>query len=147
MRFNKVISILNLFFLCALSAHAAFNAKDWNVAGRAKVSAGANSLTVENGLLYSKADAPADAEYSFKLRAPEGAKKVQLWAGFKVKDAESRYVVALRGAPNRHVYLARYAPDGNAKFLGFANLDFELEAGKWYDLRVLTSGDRIQVCM
>lgn len=145
MRFNKVISILNLFFLCALSAHAAFNAKDWNVAGRAKVSAGANSLTVENGLLYSKADAPADAEYSFKLRAPEGAKKVQLWAGFKVKDAESRYVVALRGAPNRHVYLARYAPDGNAKFLGFANLDFELEAGKWYDLRVLTSGDRIQV--
>lgn len=128
-----------------IGAQGAFNAKHWNVAGRAKIDASANSVTVENGLLYSKTDAPADAEYNFKLRAPEGSEKVQLWAGFKVKDAETRYVVALRGVPNRHLYMARYAPDGNAKFLGFANLDFELEVGKWYDLKVLTKGDRIQV--
>ena len=145
-RYVLGVSILGLMGIpLCLQAQSSFNAKDWNLAGRAKVEAQPKSVIVENGLLYSKKDAPADAEYAFRLRAPEGEKLVQLWAGFKVKDAENRYVVALRGAPNRHVYLARYAPDGNAKFLGFANLDFELEPGKWYDLKVLTKGDRIQV--
>lgn len=147
-KLNLILAFAVVILPCALQSQikpATFNAKAWTLAGRAKVDTSKNSVSVTNGLLISKTQAPDDAEYQFKMRAPENSKLVQLWAGFKVKDYENRYALALRGAPNNHIYLARYAPDGNSKFLGFANLNFELESGKWYDLKVLTKDGRIQV--
>lgn len=150
MRIEYFFKLILFSFFCALTPcvyaqKATFNAKEWDVFGRAKVDLSSTSVSVKNGLLISKKTAPENAEYAFRLRVPESEKLVQLWAGFKAKDGENRYVVALRGAPNNHVYMARYAPDGNARFLGFANLDFDLQVGKWYDLKVLTKDGRIQV--
>lgn len=86
-----------------------------------------------------------DAEIRFQARAPEGQPQVQIWAGFRCRDRDSRYVVALRGGNNNDLYLARYAPDANDKFLGLAPLDFQPQVGQWYSLRVVTRGHRILV--
>ena len=86
-----------------------------------------------------------DAEITFQARAPLGSDQVQIWGGFRYRDRESRYVFALRGGHDNDVYLARYAPDGGSRFLGFAPLDFKPVPGTWYRLRVVVLGNRFQI--
>lgn len=97
------------------------------------------------GGFFRQTETHGDGELRFILRAPEGAAEVQAWVGFRCRDRHSRYTVALRGGNNNHLHLARLAPDGGARFLGIAPLDFAPVVGKWYELRVVLDGLRIQV--
>jgi len=117
---------------------------EWTTCERAEVACSADTVTVANGFVMSS-EKYEDAEIDFRLRAPQTAAEVQVWAGFRVADEDRRYAVGLRGGNNNQLYLARYAPDANAVFLGIAPLDFKPAVGTWYDLRVVTMGKRIQV--
>jgi len=116
----------------------------WKIIGRAEVQTTANSLLIAGG--YAVNDQTlSDAEVSFQARAPLDVEQVQIWGGFRCRDRDSRYVFGLRGGNDNDVYLARYASDGGAKFLGFAPLDFKPVPGTWYRLRVEFFGDRFQL--
>ena len=52
-----------------------------------------------------------------------GTEEVQIWGGIRCRDRLNRYAFALRGGSDPELFLARYSPDGNTKFLGFAPLD------------------------
>lgn len=117
---------------------------DWSVIGRAKVQTTPESVIISGGYL-ADTEKLNDAEISFKARAPVGTEQVQIWAGFRFRDRDSRYVCALRGGNDNDLYLARYAPDGEAKFLGFAPLDFKPKPGTWYELRIVTLGNRFLI--
>lgn len=116
----------------------------WTLIGRGKLETNADSLVVQGGFAKG-AQIWGDAELSFRARAPAGTEQVQIWAGFRCRDRESRYVFALRGGSDNDVYLARYAPNGEAKFLGFAPLDFKPQPGSWYRLQAVAIGKRIQI--
>jgi len=76
---------------------------------------------------------------------PRQTDPVQIWGAIRVKDRENRYVFGLRGGPESQISLARYASDGNSKFLGFAPLNFKPAPGEWYRFRVAVAGKRFQV--
>ena len=87
----------------------------------------------------------SDCEFSFAARAPQDTSQVQIWAGIKCRDRDSRYVFAVRGGNNDDLYLARYGADGTARFLGIAPLGFHPEPGDWYELRAVTRGSRLLI--
>ena len=122
-----------------------FAGGQWKSAGDIKIAYADNGdIIIKDGLLFNDGKY-GNAEYKFRLRAPEGASQVQAWASFRVKDIHNRYTVGIRGGNNNHLYMARYADDANARFLGFAPLEEAPKVGKWYDLRVVTVGKTIQV--
>lgn len=116
----------------------------WVTLGRAAVASGANTVTIANGTLANLTPA-GDCELSFRGRMPKDSERVQIWGAMRVKDSECRYAVGLRGLPEPQLSIARYAPDGDAKFLGFAPLDPAPVAGQWYTLRLVTCGNRFLV--
>ena len=116
----------------------------WTLIGRANVQTTPQSVIIAGGYAVNRAVYDA-AQMSFRARVPVSAGQVQIWAGFRYRDRDSRYVVAMRGGNDNDIYLARYAPDGGAEFLGFAPLDFKPQPGVWYRLRVVTSGNRFQI--
>ncbi len=116
---------------------------NWKFIGRTSVQTTSNSICLSGGYVMNDQELD-DAEISFQARAPLGTEQVQIWAGFRCQNRDSRYVFALRGGNDNDVYLARYAPDGGAKFLGFAPLDFKPVPGTRYRLRVVFFDDRIQ---
>lgn len=116
----------------------------WQPYGRIALKVLGDSVTIQDGYLAHQ-DRQKDCEVSFQARMPAGSDEVQIWAGVRCRDRDSRYVFALRGGNNDHLYLARYAPDGGAKFLGIAPLEFHPEPGTWYTLRAVAAGDRLQV--
>lgn len=103
-----------------------------------------NSVLIQDGFAVHGHNL-SDCEFSFSARAPEGADEVQIWAGIRCRDRDSRYVFALRGGHNNDAYVARYAPDGQSRFLGIAPLDFHPAPGNWYKLRAVAQGDRILI--
>jgi hypothetical protein len=117
---------------------------DWSSMDRASIQTTAHSAIIQGGYAVAQ-KSWEDAKITFRTRALSGVKEVQLWAGFGFRDRDSRYVFALRGGNDNDLYLARYAPDGEAKFLGFAPLDFKPEAAVWYRLRVETLGHHFQI--
>jgi beta-galactosidase len=116
----------------------------WKPVGRITAQATADSLTLQDGFLVND-KSWGDCDFAFRARAPEGVAQVQIWAGIRGRDRDSRYIFGLRGGNNNDVYLARYAPDGNDKFLGIAPLDFKPVQGTWYSLRAVARGSRIQI--
>lgn len=116
----------------------------WQAFGRADVVAGSDSVTISNGYVADLKEL-GDCTISFRARMPKEANQVQIWGAIRVKDGNDRYVFGLRGGSEPQVSLARYTPDGNAKFLGFAPLDFTPKPGEWYTLRVVVEGDHFQV--
>lgn len=117
---------------------------NWNLIGRVQFKSTPDSIVLSGGYAVERRQW-GDAEVSFRARAPQGTEQAQIWAGLRCKDRDSRYVFALRGGDDNDVYLARYAPDGESKFLGFAPLDFQPTPGAWYRLRAVTIGKRIQI--
>src|ERR1700677_4901617 len=81
---------------------------DWSVIGRAKVQTTPETVIISGGYLADN-QLLGDSEISFKARAPMGTEQVQIWAGFRFRDRDSRYVCALRGGNDNELYLARYA--------------------------------------
>jgi len=117
---------------------------EWSAIGRAKIETTPNTAVIEGGFAMAKQNW-GDAEITFRARAPVGVEQVQIWGGFRCRDRDSRYVFALRGGNDNDLYLARYAPDGNAKFLGFTPLDFKPVPGVWYQLRIVIQGNQFQI--
>lgn len=116
----------------------------WDLIGRAQTSAGLNSVILDGGYAVNSADF-TNLAVSFSARAPEGVEQAQIWAGFRFRDRDSRYVFALRGGKDNDLYVARFAPNGASEFLGYAPLDFKVLPGVWYRLRLVTVGNQIQV--
>ena len=117
---------------------------DWSVIGRTTVRTNSNSVTVAGGFLVDR-QVWTNAEITLRARAPQSTEQVQIWGGFRYRDRDSRYVFALRGGHDDDLYIARYAPDGGARFLGIAPLDFKPKPGVWYRLRIVILGYRFQI--
>lgn len=116
----------------------------WTTFGRIELRRVGDAVRIADGFaLHSRQI--GNCEFSFSARAPEDVEEVQIWAGIRCRDRDSRYVFALRGGKNDDLYLARYAPDGQARFLGIAPLDFHPETGIWYKLRAVAEGNRIKI--
>lgn len=120
------------------------NREQWRTFGRIVLRKLDDSVWIEDGFAVHDG-VQGNCEFSFSARAPEGVEEVQIWAGVRCRDRDSRYVFALRGGNNDDLYLARYAPDGGARFLGFAPLHFHPVPGTWYTLRAVVTDDRIQI--
>ncbi|MGH9344557.1 MAG: glycoside hydrolase family 2 protein [Terriglobia bacterium] len=116
----------------------------WNTVGRVTPKWLKDSVILQDGFAMTN-ETWKDCDFRFRARAPQGTEEVQIWAGIRARDRDSRYAFGLRGGNNNDVYLARYAPDGGARFLGVAPLNFHPEPGVWYTLRVLVRGNRFQV--
>lgn len=119
-------------------------AAPWNSYGRIVLQCLQNSVIVQDGFTIEQRTY-GDCDFSFDARTPQGAPEVQIWSGIRCRDRDSRYVFALRGGNNDHLYLARYGVDGAAKFLGIAPLDFHPVPGNWYTLRAVTRGNRFLI--
>jgi len=145
-RIRILFAFLLLFFSCHLPAQSvpADWPDHWSLVGRAHVQATPQSLVIAGGYAVNQ-PVYDDAQMTFRARAPVNTGQVQIWAGFRYRDRDSRYVFALRGGNDNDIYLARYAPNGGAEFLGYAPLDFKPEPGVWYRLRVVILGNRFQI--
>lgn len=141
-----LLTQLNIFALslCVGAGTIDFSNYEWNKFGRAKIQKSYSSISIENGFLISD-KILKNSDITFKLRAPKNSKGVQLWAGFGAKDRENRYILGLRGEPNKQIYLARIGSNGNSKFLTHSPIDFDLKPGEIYTLRIKTFGNRIHV--
>jgi hypothetical protein len=116
----------------------------WQSFGRGEVVSGQDSVTIKNAYVADLKPL-GDCEISFRARMPQDMEAVQIWGAIRVKDRNDRYVFGLRGGTEPEISFARYAPDANAKFLGFAPLDFKPVPGTWYKLRVAVVGNHFQV--
>ena len=122
----------------------AFPGGSWQSFGRAEITAAENSITVANGWV-ADVRPMSDCELSFRARMPRSADPLQIWGAIRVKDRENRYAFGLRGGAEPQISLARYASEGNSKFLGFAPLEFKPAPGEWVSVRVAVAGRRFQV--
>ncbi len=100
----------------------------WNVAGRGEVELRDGAVAIKDCFIYAGEKTWQDYEMSFRARAPKDAEQVQIWAGFRCKDRDNRYVIGLRGGNNDDLYLARYSPGGD-EFLALEELGFHPEPG------------------
>ena len=116
----------------------------WHLCDRAAVDLKPDSVVITNGF-FLNTESHGDGRLTFRFRAPDDAPEVQLWAGFRARTRHARYVVALRGGNNNHLYLARLAPEGGSRFLGISPLAFSPVPGVWYELHVVLEGRRIRV--
>jgi hypothetical protein len=116
----------------------------WAVCGKAQVRHTAESAIISDGF-FMNSTSYKNVEIRMRVRAPVDADEVQLWAGFRARDRHDRYVVALRGGNNDHVYLARYGSGGLSRFLGISPLEFSPEVGVWYSLRIVLWENRIRI--
>jgi len=116
----------------------------WNRFGRLDLQQQQDSLVIQDGFLSSK-QAWKNVDFSFAARTPAGIDQVQIWAAVRSRDRDSRYVFGLRGGNNDDIYFARYAPQGGARFLGIAPLDFHPEPGQWYSIHAVALENRFQI--
>jgi Glycosyl hydrolases family 2, TIM barrel domain/Glycosyl hydrolases family 2/Glycosyl hydrolases family 2, sugar binding domain len=126
------------------STSADFDSEAWQRFGRLRLTQQDDSVILQDGFLASR-QAWRNVDFSFAARAPRNVDQVQIWAGIRCRDRDSRYVFGLRGGNNDDIYLARYAPDGGARFLGIAPLDFHPEPGQWYSIRAVARENRFQI--
>ncbi len=116
----------------------------WQRFGRLSLRRERDSFILRDGFLASR-QAWRNVDFSFAARTPHNVDQVQIWAGIRCRDRDSRYAFGLRGGNNDDIYLARYAPDGGARFLGIAPLDFHPEPGRWYSIRAVARENRFQI--
>lgn len=102
-------------------------------------------LTVADGWVSADGLSLADVTLEFSARAPQDGTNVQIWAGFRHFSHDYRYVVALRGGANNHLYLARMGAEGYDKMLALRPLEWSPMPGVWYRLRVTCVGQTIAV--
>lgn len=117
----------------------------WKTIGRGSFSVNDGILRTQDGYVAAGDANWCNYSLKFKARVPADAPQVQIWAGFRHFNRDYRYVVALRGGNNNHLYLARYGAEGYDKFLGTEPLDFSPAPGQWYVLEVVVAGSKIAV--
>jgi beta-galactosidase len=117
----------------------------WIANGRGEFAVDNGTLKVREGWLTTGDQNWTDYSVKFKARAPIGSRQVQIWAGVRNYNRDFRYVAALRGGSNNHLYLARYGAEGYDKLLAIEPLEFSPAPGKWYVIEVAAAGDKIAV--
>jgi len=117
----------------------------WQTFDRGEFTIQEGVLRVTDGWVSTGDEQWNNYSMTFRARAPETARQVQIWAGFRQYNRDYRYVVALRGGPNNQLYLARYGAEGYDKMLDEIPLDFTPAPGVWYDLNVVVAGNQIAV--
>lgn len=117
----------------------------WITHDRGEFRVNGDVLTVAGGWVSAADVALSDTVFEFAARAPEDGTNVQIWAGFRHFSRDYRYVVALRGGSNNHLYLARMGAEGYDKMLALRPLEWTPMPGVWYRLRVVCVGNRIAV--
>ncbi len=149
----RSILLLGLLFGCAHRAERAlfddtFTApKDWRMEGR-----GASAIS-DGGLHLTSCEAVAgdrtwtDYELRFRARAPHGAEQAQIWASVRRTARDARYAIGLRGGTLQQAYAARYAPDGQQRFLKVQPLATPLVPGTWYTMRIQVAGPTLRVLL
>ena len=118
---------------------------EWHTYDRGSVHAEGGILTVTDGWVSTAKTDYENFIFEFSARCPEDAPQVQIWAGFKHYSRDYRYVVALRGGNNNHLYLARLGAEGYDKMLALRPLESSPMPGVWYRLRVICAGNKIAV--
>ena len=101
----------------------------WKSYGRIVLQHLQESVIIQDGFTIEQT-MRGDCEFSFAARAPQETSQVQVWAGIKCRDRDSRYVFALRGGDNDDLYLAGYGADGAAKFLGIGATGVSSNSGR-----------------
>ncbi|MBQ7839902.1 MAG: hypothetical protein IJ390_05370, partial [Lachnospiraceae bacterium] len=81
--------------------------------------------------------------FDFEARCSSDTPQVQIWAGFRHYSRDYRYVAALRGGNNNHLYLARMGAEGYDKMLDLRPLEWSAQPGKWYHIRIVCAGRTI----
>src|ERR1700722_4182778 len=126
------------------STSSDFDSEAWQRFGRLRLRQEDDSFILQDGFLASR-QAWRNVDFSFAARTPRNVDQVQIRAGIRCRDRDSRYIFGLRGGNNDDIYLARYAPDGGARFLGISPLDFHPEPGQWYSIRAVARENRFQI--
>src|SRR5580704_1991698 len=68
----------------------------WKSYGRIVLQPLHESVIIQDGFAIEQT-MHGDCEFFFAARAPQETSQVQIWAGIKCRDRDSRYVFALRG--------------------------------------------------
>ncbi|MDD4849807.1 MAG: hypothetical protein PHO10_03805 [Gemmiger sp.] len=117
----------------------------WQMHDRGRCTVAGDVLTVEDGWASAEALKLANLSFAFDARCPADAPQVQIWAGVRHYSRDYRYLVALRGGNNNHIYLARMGAEGYDKMLALRPLEFSPQPGVWYHLRIVFAGQTIAV--
>ena len=117
----------------------------WQLHDRGRFTVAQNVLTVEDGWASAEELSLTDLSFEFDARSPADAPQVQIWAGIRHYSRDYRYVVALRGGNNNHLYLARLGAEGYDKMLALRPLEFTPQPGVWYHLRIVFAGQTVAV--
>jgi len=117
----------------------------WQMYGRGRCEMSEDVLTIEDGWASAEGLDLSDLCFEFDARCPEDAPQVQIWAGIRHYSRDYRYVVALRGGNNNHIYLARMGAEGYDKMLALRPLEFSPQPGVWYHLRIVFAGQTAAV--
>lgn len=118
---------------------------EWQTYDRGSFCAQDGVLTVTDGWVATQNVQMENFVFEFSARCPEDAPQVQIWAGFRHYSRDYRYVIALRGGNNNHLYLARLGAEGYDKMLALRPLESSPMPGVWYRLRVVCAGQKIAV--
>ncbi|HTI07257.1 MAG TPA: glycoside hydrolase family 2 TIM barrel-domain containing protein [Puia sp.] len=113
---------------------------------------GRGACTIANGVFqtkkaYARFGQPDWKNYTirFSARNPDTADQVQIWAGFRARNRNDRYIIGLRGGMQNNIYLSRQGYMGADEFLALRPLDFHPAPGQWTRFRIEVCGDRIRV--
>lgn len=118
---------------------------NWETFGRGEFSVQNGIMSITDGWVTTGNVSWNNYSLKFRARAPRVAEQVQIWAGLRNFNRDYRYVVALRGGSNNHLYLARYGAEGYDKMLGLKSLEFAPAPGQWYTIEVVAAGNKIAV--
>lgn len=117
----------------------------WRMHDRGSFESDGEVLTITDGWASTETVRIENCILEFSARAPKDAAQVQIWAGFRHYSRDYRYVAALRGGNNNHVYLARLGAEGYDKMLALRPLEWTPMPGVWYRMRIVCSGTAIAV--
>lgn len=117
----------------------------WQTIGRGEFSIENGLLIVKDGYVITGDVEWRDYSLKVKARTPQTNSQVQIWVGVRHYNRDYRYVIALRGGNNNHLYLARYGAEGYDKMLALEPLDFLPVPGQWYTIKVIVAGHKIAV--
>ncbi|AQQ70440.1 Beta-galactosidase [Limihaloglobus sulfuriphilus] len=126
-------------------SHNSIETGTWLTNGRGKFDIYDGILKIAGGWVTAGEQNWSNYSVKFRARAPKDARQVQIWAGLRNYNRDFRYVAALRGGNNNHLYLARYGAEGYDKLLAIEPLEFSPSPGKWYIIEVAAAGDKIAV--
>jgi hypothetical protein len=121
------------------------SSEEWKTIGRGEVMIGKGIARIKDCFIVGGMSDWKNYEISFQSRAIRNAEQVQIWSGFRYTGREQRYALGLRGGNCDDIYLCRYSPDGNDRFLALEPLDFHPEPGQWYRMRIVVNDGHIQV--